>query len=187
MAITGAEGEAKGEKCFKKRNPIIYTSRNMGVEKNLKSWIPVFGKSPLFESRGPGRVETKSKFSFLEECQVANVLYGGLGQGWTITEGGHIDKGPKLDWGSWGKGGGGGRCHLSKGSSSHFRCRVQKQWLWLGIRDVSLWGVGTNAHRSSWVSVSRRYLLASSHAREVESWGLRHQAKIWKNRWGGRK
>lgn len=129
----------------------------------------------MFESCGLGRVETKSNFSFLEEFRVANVLYRALGQGWTITEGGHIDKGPKLDRGSWGKGGAGGRCHLSKGSSSHFRCSPEAAAL---IGNQGRESVGTNAHKSSWVNVSCRYLLASSHAKEVESWGLRHQAKI---------
>lgn len=75
----------------------------------------------MFESRGLGRVETKSKFSFLEEFRVANVLYGGLGQGWTISEGGHIDKGLKPDWGSWGKGGGGGKMSLVKRSFKPFQ------------------------------------------------------------------
>lgn len=49
----------------------------------------------------------------------------------------------------------------------------------------SLCGAGSNERRSSWVYESYRYLLASSHSREVESWGLRHQAEIRRD--GGQK
>ena len=48
----------------------------------------------------------------------------------------------------------------------------------MGSQGSGLWGAGHNACRSGWVNESGRYLPASSHAREMESWGLRRHAEI---------
>ena len=48
----------------------------------------------------------------------------------------------------------------------------------MGTKGRNLCRAGSNVRRSSWVYESYRYLLASSHSREVESCGLRHQTEI---------
>lgn len=139
---------------------------------------------PIFEccgEAGSARLKDKAHSVFYKSsewpvCYVEEIVKNRLSQRLK-------DMAPGQGWGSRGKGSGAsfwdarGRWYLSRGltvgwgSSGHCRCRTQKQAALIRNQGSRPQGAGQAGNEPG------RCFLASSHAREMDSWGLKYERR----------